>query len=175
LGVWTLDGNLPALRSHLRTGASVFMSMEMYLPAHTQPTPPDDTPWLAMYDIHPVAGGVWRPGWTASWPEDGSNSLMVGRQDTSDETYSNVQMPIGEWFTLEIEWSGGPNETVRTWVNGTLATTQRNVQTTPNGGMITDLETYIKVYTEPQGSPWSADPVIKYVRNYQITDGPRFH
>ena len=151
--------------------------MEMYLPEHTQPATPDSIPWLAMYDIHPTtnAGGVWRPGWTASWPEDGSDSLLVGRKDKDEETYSNVQMPIGEWFTLEIEWSGGANETVRTWVNGTLATTQHNVQTTPNGNIISEFEAYIKVYTEPQGSPWVQDPVIKYVRNYQITDGPRFH
>ena len=175
LGVWTLGGNHSALRSYLRTGASIFISMEMYLPKHTQPTPPDSVPWLAMYDIHPTAGDVWRPGWSALWAEDGSDSLLVGRKDTDEETYSSVQMPIGEWFTFEIEWSGGANETVRTWINGQRATTQRNVQTTPSGGVISDFETYIKVYTEPQGSPWSPDPVIKYVRNYQITDGPRFH
>ena len=175
LGVWTLGGTNASLRSHLRTGAPIFISMEVYLPAHTQPKVPDSTPWLAMYDIHPTAGGVWRPGWSALWPEDGSDRLLVGRKDTDDEKYSSVEMPIGEWFTLEIEWSGGPSQTVRTWINGQLATTQNNVQTTPSGGMISDFETYIKVYTEPQGQPWAADPVIKYVRNYQITDAPRFH
>jgi hypothetical protein len=175
LGVWTLGGTNASLRSHLRTGAPIFISMEVYLPAHTQPKVPDSTPWLAMYDIHPTAGGVWRPGWSALWPEDGSDRLLVGRKDTDDEKYSSVEMPIGEWFTFEIEWSGGPSQTVRTWINGQLATTQNNVQTTPSGGIISDFETYIKVYTEPQGQPWVADPVIKYVRNYQITDAPRFH
>ena len=177
LGIWTLGGLHSALRTYLRTGASIFISMEIYLPAHTQPASPDTVPWLAMYDIHPnTAGDVLRPGWSLNWPEDGSDSIMVNRQDAPDEEiYSTIQMPIGEWFTLEIEWSGGPNETVRTWINGTLATTQHNVRTTPSGGIITDFEANIKVYTEPQGSPWSPDPVIKYVRNYQITDGPRFH
>ncbi len=175
LGVWTLGGANSALRTHLRTGAPIFISMEMYLPAHTQPSPPDDVPWLSMYDIHPTAGGIWRPGWMLGWAEDGSNSILAGRKDTDAETYSNVQMPIGKWFTLEIEWAGGSNKTVRTWIDGQLATTQKNVKTTPNGGAITDFETYIKVYTEPQGSPWAADPVVKYIRNYQITDGPRFH
>jgi hypothetical protein len=55
---------------------------------------------------------------------------------------------IGEELSFEIKWAGGSTQAVRP---------------------------YIKVYTEPQGQPWVADPVIKYVRNYQITDAPRFH
>jgi hypothetical protein len=95
---------------------------------------------------------------------------MRARLYRSETPWSNVAMPVGEWFDIEMRWQFAtePTGTVSVWINGELALEQRGVMTaSPDHSAV---EFYIKLYgSSPSYAPWTPWGATKYVRNVRIS------
>lgn len=166
-----------AMEDHIRTGAPVFVSMEVYFPKAFTMEPVNGAPWVSMMDWHVFrqGGGSWyhtNPGVFVH--EDGSNRFRFewgtgGHNRNSG--WSTIAMPVGEWFTWEWQWqmTTAHDGVCEIFINGESALRQEGVRTALDDGHNQPIY-YIKQYgqTRPNGA-WQM-PLIRYVRNVKITD-----
>jgi hypothetical protein len=174
--VWSFSND--AFRNLALSGAPVYVAQEWFFPTRIH-AGGDDWPWLSFLDWHTTSarGGYrWNTSPGIVLNEDGSMTFEFNWGSGPASTngggsgWSNIGMPIGEWFDIEMQWqfATGPTATVAAWIKGQLALEQTNVVTAlPQHS---EVEFYIKLYADDQGhTPWNPSPTVKYVRNVRIS------
>jgi len=96
---------------------------------------------------------------------------LRARPYRSETPWSNIAIPVGEWFDVEMRWQFATEATatVSLWINGELALEQANVMTASPGHSA--VEFYIKLYgsSPPGATSWSPWGTTKYVRNVRVS------
>jgi hypothetical protein len=176
LGIWSFQNE--AFRELALSGAPVYVAQEWYFPEAIDANG-DEWPWLSFLDWHTTAAqgeARWNtsPGIVVN--EDGSMTFEFnwgsgpGEFNGQGSGWSQIGMPVGEWFDIEMRWqfATGPTARLAAWVNGVLAVEQVDVVTAlPEHSAV---ELYIKHYGDDQGrTPWNPSKTIKYVRNVRIS------
>jgi hypothetical protein len=159
------------------SGAPVYVAQEWYFP-ETMDAGGDGWAWLSLLDWHTTndGGNRWDTSPGMMLKQDGSMRFqfawgVAARQlngHTSD--WSNISMPVGEWFDVEMRWQFATSQTatVSVWINGELALEQVGVATAGQGHNV--VEFYIKLYGSAEGlTLWSPVGITKYVRNVRIS------
>lgn len=176
LGLWSfLDDEFGDLAL---SGAPVYVAQEWYFP-ETIEAGGNTASFLSLLDWHSVGGNGgnrWHtcPGMMLN--EDGSMRFHFAwgcdawQYNDSETPWSNIAMPVGEWFDIEMRWQFAtePTGTVSMWINGELALEQVGVVTASPGHSV--VEFYIKLYgSSPSYPRWSPSGATKYVRNVRIS------
>ncbi len=174
IGAWT--GGSPELLAHMRTGASTYFIMDMYIP--------EPIDWggnfLSLWDFHNSNGGAFIGDHTCPGIMLVNGSSMRLRSvyacdgDYENHGSTSYTLPYGEWFTLEIEYRySSSNGGVSVWINGNLVLTDSGRNTRPNPSGNTP-QFYSKVYGAGQVPAVSSAPFVVYRKNYRASDSP-FH
>lgn len=189
-GVWTINGEWPAMEAHVAAQGTLYISWEEYIPTQLQIPGAPTIQWFAIWDSHPqFSGGGWGGGWGLSLfaeTETAAGKFFLGANNASAlnggygiSAYSDIALPIGQWFTMEIEYpfsqtstrsGGAPGVPITVYVDGVKQLQETDLATYPPG-TLDNLQWYFKAYgLSNAGDPYTPNPYTSYRRNHKITD-----
>lgn len=171
-GIWSFANS--AFEAQAKSTEGVWVAQQWYFPEAID-AGGDEVPWINLWDWHSTGDGGadrWHTAPGLMLAEDGSMRVRWSWGDQWDlnpaSGASNVAMPVGEWFDIEMHyrWSDEPT-TLSLWINGELALELSDVVTRDPSHV--NIETYSKFYGSDQGAtPWSPTPSVKYTRNVRF-------